>query len=106
LLSGQQFGRFSEELQHHSRAFDAALATALERSAQLLAGEPAAGNTDVADVADKQMQLHQSYIEHLGIGSLADDLVMEWQLRFMLDRQIVELIRKIGQTARDVVASH
>ncbi len=106
LLSGQQFGRFSEELQHHSRAFDAALATALERSAQLLAGEPAAGNTDVADVADKQMQLHQSYIEHLGIGSLADDLAMEWQLRFMLDRQIVELIRKIGQTARDAVASH
>jgi len=72
------------------------LATALEQSARLLAGEPAAGSTEVAD---KQMQLQQSYIEHLGIGRLPDDLAMEWELRFMLDRQIVELLRKIGEKA-------
>jgi hypothetical protein len=103
LLSGQQFSHFPIELQQHSRAFDVALATALEYSAQVLEGERSASR---AEVADKQLQLKQSYIEHLGIDSLPDDLVMEWALRFMLDQQIVELIESIEKTALDSISAH
>ncbi|MGD0961270.1 MAG: FUSC family protein [Methylomonas sp.] len=103
LLSGQQFSSFPDELQQHSRAFDASLATALEYSALLLEGERQASRTEIAD---KQLRLKQSYIEHLGIDSLPDDLAMEWELRFMLDQQIVELIKTIEKTALDSVPSH
>ncbi len=103
LLSGQQFSSFPDELQQHSRAFDASLETALEYSALVLEGERQVSRTEVAD---KQLHLKQSYIEHLGIDSLSDDLAMEWKLRFMLDQQIVELIEKIEKTALDSVSSH
>ena len=101
LLSGQQFSNFPDELQQYSRAFDASLAKALEHSARVLQGEPPEGC--IEEVADKQQRLKQSYIEHLGIGSLSDDLAMEWELRFMLDQQIVELIETIEKTALDSV---
>jgi len=98
LLSGQQFSHFPSELQQHSRSFDMALATALEYSARVLEGERPVSHSEIAD---KQLQLKQSYIEHLRIDSLPDDLLMEWELRFMLDQQIVELIQSIEKTALD-----
>ena len=33
------------------------------------------------------------------VNMFTADLVMEWQMRFMLDQQIVELIKKIEKTA-------
>jgi len=102
LLSGQQFSHFPDDLQQHSRAFDASLATALELAAQILQGERQAISTELAK---NQEHLHQSYIEHHRIDSLPTDLAMEWELRFMLDQQIVELIQKIEQTALDSVSS-
>ena len=102
LLSGQQFGCFPDELQQYSRAFDTSLATALEQSARVLEGKQPV--SCIGEVADKQLRLKQSYIEHLGIDSLPDDLAMEWELRFMLDQQIVELIATIEKTAVDSVS--
>ena len=101
LLSGQQFSHFPDELQQHSRAFDASLATALEHTAQVLQGERQAIR---AEIAISQERLQQSYIEHHRIDSLPADLAMEWELRFMLDQQIVELIEKIEKTALDSVS--
>jgi len=59
-----------------------------------------------AKLAQSQERLHLSYIEHHRIDSLPADLAMEWELRFMLDQQIVELIEKIEKTARDSVSYH
>lgn len=101
LLSGQQFSHFPEELQQHSRAFDASLATALEHAAQILQGDQQAIHSEVAK---SQERLQQSYIEHHRIDSLPADLAMEWELRFTLDQQIVELIEKIEKTALDSVS--
>jgi multidrug resistance protein MdtO len=96
LLSGQQFGQFPALLQHHSRAFDAALALALEQSAEILQG----GRRDGAkQVAEFQAQLKQSYIEHHQIADLPSDWALEWELRFMLDEQITALIENIQKTA-------
>ena len=102
LLSGQQFSSFPEELQQHSRAFDTALATVLENTALVLQGEPQKPWTQIADV---HALLKQSYIEHHRIDSLPADLAMEWQLRFMLDQQIMELIEQIQERALDSVSS-
>ncbi|MGZ8929256.1 MAG: hypothetical protein ACXW03_12430, partial [Methylobacter sp.] len=49
-------------------------------------------------------QLKQSYTEHHRIDSLPDDLAMEWELRFMLDQQIMELIEHIQKMAVDSVS--
>ena len=95
LMSGQQFSRFPEELQQHSRAFDASLATALEHAARVLQGEHQESRSEVAD---SQARLQQCYIQHHHIDSLPADLAMEWELRFMLDQQIVERIEKIENT--------
>ena len=95
-MSGQPFNQFPEALQQHSRRFDASLAIALENSARVLAGEQRQNQTELVD---NQRLLKQSYIEHLDIEYLPADLVMEWQMRFMLDQQIVELIKKIEKTA-------
>ncbi len=102
LLSGQQFRHFPDELQEHSRAFDAALAAALEHAALVLQGEQPQTRSEVVD---SQSRLQQSYIEHHRIDNLPADLAMEWELRFMLDLQIVELIEKIEKTALDSVSS-
>jgi hypothetical protein len=101
LLSGQQFSQFPEQLQHHSRVFDAALATALEHAALLLQGEHPENR---AELTESQERLHQSYSEYHRIAALPADLAMEWQLRFMLDRQIVALIEQIENTAVDTGA--
>lgn len=96
LLSGQQFSSFPTELQQHSRAFDTALALAIEHAALLLKGE----HHDLRnEVVASQKRLQQSYQEHHSIDSLPDDLAMEWELRFMLDQQIVALIENIEKTA-------
>ncbi|MDD4913487.1 MAG: FUSC family protein [Methylococcales bacterium] len=101
LLSGQRFSDFPEELQQHSRAFDASLATALENAARVLQGEiPEIGG----NIAESRERLHQSYAEHHRITRLPADLAMEWTLRFMLDKQIVELIERIETTASDGLA--
>jgi uncharacterized membrane protein YccC len=92
LLSGQRFSHFPDELQQLSRAFDAELANALEYAARLLQGEQA-GNR--IELAKHQIRLQQSYMDHHRIDNLADDLTVEWELRFMLDQQIVELIAHI-----------
>jgi multidrug resistance protein MdtO len=96
LLSGQQFSSFPDELQEHSRTFDAALASALENAALVLQGRQQESRTEVADI---HAQLKQSYTEHHRIDSLPDDLAMEWELRFMLDQQIMELIEQIQRMA-------
>jgi uncharacterized membrane protein YccC len=95
LLSGQRFSHFPEELQQLSRAFDAALANSLEHVAKRLQGEQQVAGVELAV---HQARLHQSYIDHHRIDSLADDLAVEWELRFMLDQQIVELIEHIDKT--------
>lgn len=96
LLSGQQFSSFPDELQEHSRTFDAALTSALENAALVLQGQQQEALTEVADI---HAQLKQSYTEHHRIDSLPDDLAMEWELRFMLDQQIMELIEQIQRMA-------
>ncbi len=102
LLSGQQFSSFPDELQQHSRAFDAALASALENAALVLQGEQQETRTEVADI---HALLKQSYTEHHRIDSLPADLAMEWELRFMLDQQIMELVEQIQKRALDSVIS-
>lgn len=101
LLSGQQFSSFPDELQEHSRAFDAVLAIALENTALVLQGEQQETCTEVADI---HALLKQSYTEHHSIDSLPADLAMEWELRFMLDQQIMELIEQIQNKALDSVS--
>ncbi|HEY8158962.1 MAG TPA: FUSC family protein [Methylobacter sp.] len=101
LLSGQQFSSFPDELQEHSRTFDAALASALENAALVLQGQQQESQIEVADI---HAQLKQSYTEHHRIDSLPDDLAMEWELRFMLDQQIMELIEQIQKMAVDSVS--
>jgi multidrug resistance protein MdtO len=100
LLSGQQFSSFPDELQQHSRAFDAVLASALENAAQVLQGEQQEVRTEAAGI---HALLKQSYIEHHRIDSLPPDLAMEWELRFMLDQQIMELVEQIQKRAQDSV---
>ncbi len=99
LLSGQQFSSFPDELQQHSRAFDAALASALENAALVLQGEQQETRTEVADI---HALLKHSYTEHHRIDSLPADLAMEWELRFMLDQQIMELVEQIQKRALDL----
>jgi len=101
LLSGQQFSSFPDELQNHSRAFDAALTCDLENAALALQGEQQETRTEVADI---HALLKQSYTEHHRIGSLPADLAMEWELRFMLDHQIMELVEQIQKRALDSVS--
>jgi hypothetical protein len=103
LLSGQQFSSFPDELQDHSRTFDAALATELENAALVLKGEQLKTRTVVADI---HALLKQSYTEHHRIDSLPTDLAMEWELRFMLDQQIMELVEQIQKRALDSVSYH
>ncbi|MDD1632192.1 MAG: FUSC family protein [Methylococcaceae bacterium] len=103
LLSGQQFNSFPDELQDHSRTFDAALATELENAALVLKGEQLKTRTVVADI---HALLKQSYTEHHRIDSLPTDLAMEWELRFMLDQQIMELVEQIQKRALDSVSYH
>ena len=95
VLSGQQFAKFPEELQEYSRAFDTALATALEQAALVL--QEGRKETD-AKVSESQLALHQRYTEYHRIDRLPSDLAKEWELRFMLDRQIVDLIMNIERT--------
>jgi multidrug resistance protein MdtO len=101
LLNGQQFSSFPDELQEHSRTFDAALTSALENAALVLQGQQQEPRIEVADI---HAQLKQSYTEHYRIDSLPDDLAMEWELRFMLDQQIMELIEQIQKMAVDSVS--
>jgi multidrug resistance protein MdtO len=103
LLSGQQFSRFPDELQVHSRAFDAALASDLESAARVLQGEPLEARTEAADI---HALLRQRYTEHHRIDSLPADLALEWELRFMLDQQIIERVERIQQRALDAVSYH
>ena len=98
LLSGQQFSNFPDELQQHSRAFDKALANALENAALVLQGE---GQEEWTRPADIHTQLKESYSEHHRIDSLPTDLAMEWELRFRLDQQIIELVENIQKKAVD-----
>lgn len=101
LLSGQQFGGFPDDLQQHSGAFDKALTTALEHIAGILQGKRPEMR---AEIADSQARLQQSYTEYHDIKNLPDDLAMEWEMRFMLDQQIVLLIERLEKTALDAAA--
>jgi len=102
LLSGQQFSSFPDQLQQHSRTFDAALASALENASLVLQGQR---QETWAELADIHRQLKQSYSEHHRIDSLPADLAMEWELRFMLDQQIIELIEQIQKRAQDSISN-
>ncbi|MFA5983459.1 MAG: FUSC family protein [Methylococcaceae bacterium] len=101
LLSGPQFSRFPDELLQHSGAFDAVLTRALENAATVLQGGQQVTLTEVADI---HALLKQRYSEHHGIDSLPADLAMEWELRFRLDQQIIELVEQIQNSALDCVA--
>ncbi|MDD5276591.1 MAG: FUSC family protein [Methylovulum sp.] len=101
LLSGQQFSSFPDELQQHSRAFDTALASALENAALVLQGEQQETRIEVADI---HALLKERYTDYHRIDSLPDDLAMEWELRFMLDQQIIGLLEKIQKIALDSVS--
>jgi len=101
LLSGQQFGSFPDKLQTHSRAFDAALANELENTAMALLGEHQETGAVVTDV---HALLKQSYTEYHDIESLPADLAMEWELRFKLDHQIMDLVEHIQKRALDCVS--
>jgi len=101
LLSGQQFSSFPDELQQYSRAFDKALASELENAALTLQGEQQETQTEVADI---HALLKQSYTEHHRIDSLPADLALEWELRFRLDQQIMELVEQIQKKAVDSIA--
>ncbi len=101
LLSGRQFISFPNELKKYSHAFDVALATALENTAIVLQDQQQKSPTDVADI---HALLKQSYTEHQRIDSLPADLAMEWELRFKLDQQIMELIEQIQKKAVDSVS--
>jgi hypothetical protein len=98
LLSGPQFSSFPDELLQHSRAFDAALTSALENAASVLQGEQQETRAEVADI---HALLKQRYTEHHRIDSLPIDLAMEWELRFRLDQQIMELVEQIQKKAVD-----
>jgi len=101
LLSGQQFSSFPDDLQEHSQAFDAALTSALENAALVLQDERLETRTEAAEI---YALLKQSYTEHHRIDSLPADLAMEWELRFMLDHQIMELVEQIQKSAFDTVS--
>jgi uncharacterized membrane protein YccC len=101
LLSGQQFSSFPNVLQEHSRTFDAALTSALENTALMLHGQQQKTLTEIADI---HAQLKQSYTEHHRIDCLSTDLAMEWELRFMLDQQIIALVNQIQKRALDTVS--
>jgi multidrug resistance protein MdtO len=101
LLSGQQFNSFPDELQKHSRDFDAALTNDLESAALVLQSEQPENRIKIADI---HKLLKQSYKEHHRIDSLPTDLAMEWELRFMLDQQIMELVEQIHKRAVDSVS--
>jgi multidrug resistance protein MdtO len=98
LLSGPPFSSFPDELLQHSSAFDAALTNALENAAVVLQGEQQETRTEVADI---HALLKQRYTEHHRIDSLPIDLAMEWELRFSLDQQIIELVEQIQKKAVD-----
>ncbi|OQK15584.1 fusaric acid resistance protein [Methyloprofundus sedimenti] len=99
LLSGQQFSSFPDELQQHSHAFDTSLATALEYAALTLEGEQQKTWNQPADI---HARLKQSYIEHHRIANLPADLAKEWEIRFMLDQQIMDLVENIQKNAQDL----
>jgi uncharacterized membrane protein YccC len=101
LLSGPQFSSFPDELLQHSSAFDTALTNAMENSAFVLQGEQ---QETLAEVADIHALLRQRYTEYHRIDSLSADLAMEWELRFMLDQQIMELVEQIQEKALDAVS--
>jgi len=73
----------------------------LENAALVLQGQR---QETWAELADIHRQLKQSYSEHHRIDSLPADLAMEWELRFMLDQQIIELIEQIQKRALDSVS--
>ncbi|MEC4749437.1 FUSC family protein [Methylomicrobium sp. Wu6] len=101
LLGGLQLGKLPDALQEHSRAFDAELARALENAALMLHGEQLETRTTVADI---HAQLTQSYSEHHRIDSLPADKARDWELRFMLDHQIMALVEQIEQKALNSVS--
>lgn len=96
LLSGARFGSFPPALQQHSRDFDTALAAELNACALLLQGEAADTGTVAADV---HARLKISYTDHHRINSLPADMAKEWELRFLLDQQIMELTERIRRSA-------
>jgi hypothetical protein len=57
----------------------------------------------LTEISDIHTLLKQSYTEHHRIDSLSADLAMEWELRFMLDQQIMELVEQIQKRALDSV---
>ena len=100
LLSGPQFSSFPDELLQHSSAFDRVLTNALENAARALQDEQLVPLTDVSDI---HALLKKRYTEHHRIDNLPIDLAMEWELRFSLDQQIIELVEHIQKTALDAL---
>ena len=101
LLSGPQFSSFPDELLQHSSAFDRVLTNALENAARALQDEQLVPLTDVSDI---HALLKKRYTEHHRIDNLPIDLAMEWELRFRLDQQIIELVEHIQKRALDALA--
>ena len=102
LLGGPQFSRFPDALKEKSRAFDIALATALENAALALQG---AQPDTWSAVADTHELMRASYYEHHGIESLPPDLALSWELRFELDRQIIKRVEGIEKRATELATA-
>ena len=102
LFSGPQFSNFPEELLEHSNAFDKALTTTLENAANTLQGKQHEPQTDIINI---HALLKKQYTEYNRIDNLPADLMMEWELRFMLDYQIMELLQQIQINSQPVFLS-
>ena len=102
LFSGPQFSSFPEELLEHSNAFDKALTIALKNAADTLQGEQQKPQTEIVNI---HALLKKRYTEYNRIDNLPADLVTEWELRFMLDHQIIELIAQIQINSQPVFLS-
>jgi multidrug resistance protein MdtO len=102
LLGGLQFSSFPDALRKKSHAFDIALATALENAALALQGTQPETWSAVADI---HALMQKSYNEHHGIDSLPADMALAWELRFMLDRQIIERVERIEKHATELAAT-
>ena len=102
LLSGLPFSKLPDELQEKSHAFDTALVSALENAALALQGTQPETWSAVANIHALQQQ---SYNEHHGISNLPTDMALAWELRFMLDRQIVERVERIEQRATELATA-
>ncbi|MDD2768614.1 MAG: FUSC family protein [Methylococcus sp.] len=96
-LGGVAFGDYPNTLRGHALAFDSGLAGALNRAAMVLQGrEPGLGSEAIAEL---HRRLERGSAEHHAVDRLSAEPAMAWELRRMLDRQIVAIVERIERRA-------